>query len=164
MPPTFHRQRGSSLLVTIILLGVLSAIGAAAVMLSSQERINASAKSRYDKLIECANAAYAKIWAEMANNGPGYLTSSVQIHPLTLPDGTQFVPGHYNNASDGGVSMTNVTFTAKAGSGNNVLNERDCTNAACGLVGIGQTHGIVAHCTDSMGRQYEVEMAVRFAL
>ena len=61
--------RGNTLLVAMILLTVLSLIGVASVRLSSEERNNAAAKSKVDFIEACANAAQAKIRAEMGSTG-----------------------------------------------------------------------------------------------
>ncbi len=51
VPPRDRSALGSTLLLVVILLGVLAAIGAAAVSLSSRDRINAGAKSRRDLMV-----------------------------------------------------------------------------------------------------------------
>jgi hypothetical protein len=160
------RSRGSALLLALVLLGVLTIIGAAAVLLSSQERMNASAKSRVDYLNACANAAQAKIWAEMVQYGLGYLGASVQISTTTLPDGTKIAsPAHYGHIDSASPPLVSqVVFRAQSGAGESAMNERDCTNAACGLTPLGQTYGITAVCKDPSGNEFEVELAVRFAL
>ena len=62
--------RGAALPLAMILLGVLTVIGVAAVSLSRVERQNAASYSRVDFVTQCANAAQAKLWAEMARSGP----------------------------------------------------------------------------------------------
>ena len=159
--------RGSALLVAMILLLVLSVIGAAAVRLSSQERNNAAAMTRVQFLNACANAAQAKIWAEMSQYGLGYLGSAVQVTPMTLPDGTTIVgPAHYDSkdASGNYPLVKDVTFKVETASTSGAMNERDCTNGGCGIVPLGQTNGMTALCTDAAGRSYEIELAVKFAL
>ncbi len=161
------RPPGSALLLALILLGVLTVIGATAVLLSSQERMNASAKSRVDALNACANAAQAKVWAEMAQYGLGYLGSAVQVDAATtLPDGTRIMaPAHYGQMdATPRPTVSSVTFRVQANASDNVMNERDCTNGACGLMPLGQTYGMTAVCRDTFGNEYEVELAVRFAL
>ena len=161
--------RGNTLLVAVVLLAVLSVVGAASVMLSSQERINASAKTRVDFLNACANAAQAKIWAEMGQYGLSYLGSTVSVTPMSLPDGTTVIgPAHYATADSHSTPQVNsVVFkvdTATASKPGASMNERDCTNGACGLMPLGSTYGMTAVCTDASGRAYEVELAVKFAL
>src|SRR5512144_1685410 len=93
------RPAGSTLVITMILLTVLTVIGVAAVSLGSQERINASGKGKRDALYACANAARIQIWAELAKYGRGYFDSANAPSELTLPDGTTLTaPAHYSAA------------------------------------------------------------------
>jgi hypothetical protein len=167
MPSTSEaRSHGSVLVIAMILLAVLSIIGAAAVSLSSQERVNASAQTRVDFLNACANAAQAKIWAEMAQFGLGYLGSTVSVSATDLPNGVQIAaPAHYG-IFDATIkpSVKNVFFKVQSAGKGDEINERDCTNGACGLTPLGQTYGMTAVCVDHAGREYEVELAVKFAL
>lgn len=161
------RPRGSTLIVAMILLAVLSAIGAAAVMLSSQERRNASAATRVEFLNACAHAAQAKIWAEMSQYGMSYLGNSVSVTPMPLPDGTVLVgPAHYDSKKSDGTwpVVKDVTFKVDMAAGGGAMNERDCTNGGCGILPLGQTHGMTAVCFDQQGRAHEIELAVKFAL
>lgn len=160
-------HRGSALLLAIILLLVLSIIGAAAVTVSSQERTNAAAQAKVEFLTACANAAQAKIWAEMAQYGMGYLGSAVQVTPATLPDGTKIMaPAHYGDMDPSAPFrlVKEVVLKHETSSGDNAMNERDCTNGACGLLPLGSTYSMTAVCTDPSGRQYELELGVKFAL
>jgi type II secretory pathway pseudopilin PulG len=163
---TPRRPRGNTLIVSMILLGVLSVIGVAAVSLSARERQNANAQKRYQTLIECANAAQAKIWAEVAHWGPGYLTSANPVTSITLPDGTKLTsPAHY--LGDGGSTplVKDVVFTVPQGAGGGPNSEQDCTNQNCAMAAAGGApYGAVAHCVDANGREYEVELAFRLGL
>lgn len=165
--PRLPRARGNTLLVAMIMLAVLSAVGAASVMLASQERSNASAASRVDFLNACANAAQAKIWAEMSQYGMGYLGNAVSVSPMTLPDGTTLVgPAHYDSQKPDKTwpQVKDVIFKVDIAAAGGAMNERDCTNGGCGIVPLGQTHGMTAVCFDRHGRAHEIELAVKFAL
>jgi hypothetical protein len=161
-----RHPRGSALILAMILLGVLAIVGAASVMLSAQERMNAGATTRVEFLNACANAAQAKIWAEMAQYGLSYLGSTVRVSAMALPDGTTVLaPAHYGQLSESTQPLVkDVSFSVKSSTGESAMNERDCTNGACGLVPLGQTWGVTALCVDLAGREYEVELAVKFAL
>lgn len=160
--------RGSALLLAMLLLAVLTIVGSAAVALSSQERSNAAAKTRLDFLTACANAAQAKIWAEMAQYGLGYLGSSVKVTARSLADGTKVAaPAHYDDFDPSATAklVKEVVFKVESsGTTQSSLNERDCTNGACGMTPLGQTYGLTALCIDPSGRQFEIELAVKFAL
>lgn len=159
--------RGSALLLAIILLLVLAVIGAVAVSVASQERVNASAQAKVEFLTACANAAQAKIWAEMAQYGMGYLGSAVQVTPATLPDGTKIMaPAHYGDMDPSAPFrlVKDIVLKHENAGADNAMNERDCTNGACGLLPLGSTYSMTALCTDPAGRQYELELGVKFAL
>jgi hypothetical protein len=156
-------QRGSTLLLSVILLAVLTALGLAAVSLSARERQNASSQAKYQRLIECASAAQSMIWAQLARHGANYLGSSLPVGQITLPDGTQFAaPIHYDQPV--GTGTASVAYTIQNGGGGQGQMDVDCTNKLCGQANSGNPVLIVARCTDPSGRQYEVEMSFAFAL
>lgn len=157
--------RGAALPLALILLAVLTVVAVAAVSLSGQERVNAASYSRIDFISECATAAQAKIWAEMAYQGSAYLTAPVAITSVRLPDGSLITsPAHYDSTS-GTTIVKDVVLKVQSSSGvGGDVNERDCTNSACGLAPLGGTQLIMAHCVDQRGRALEIELGVRFAL
>jgi hypothetical protein len=153
--------RGSTLLLAMVLLAVLSVIGVAAVSLSSQERNNASAKARRDALVACANAAQSVIWAELMRFGPRYLGSSLPVATATLPDGTELALAHYMN--DPSITLVNQVVTPVACTGDDENGPEqvvDLTNRDAALRLSGHCYRIVARCTDPAGRKLEVEVAV----
>jgi hypothetical protein len=158
-----NTERGAALVTALILLLVLTIIGVAAVTLSSQERINAGGPTKVAFAEACANAAQAKIWAEMSQFGFSYLGSTVQVSAMALSDGNKLIaPAHYG--FDGGtLQVKDVVLKAQSG-GSDPAQERDCTNGACGIMPLGQTYGVTALCRDASGREFEVELAVKFAL
>ncbi len=157
-------QRGSTLLITMILLLVLTVLGAAAVSLSSQDRANASSQARYQKMVECASAAQSMVWAQLARYGTNYIGSSLPVGVVKLPDGTQLAaPTHYNQ--DPSKTFANVITTVQSGGGGAPTMDMDCTNTICGQKGGGGNPVVIAaRCTDSSGRQFEVEMSFVLAL
>lgn len=160
MPNVVHTRvdRGSTLLIVMILLTVLAAIGAAAVTLSSRDRINASAKTRRDMVTACASAAQAKIWAEVARYGPQWLGSDNAISEMTLNDGTRLGPLHYDQTPTGLV-VKNVVLGLAAEYGDEAV--VGLSNRSSGLISAGHTYRCVARCVDPAGRQLEVEFQLR---
>jgi len=158
------RQTGGALLLTVILIAVLTILGVGAIAASSRERENAFAKSKYDRVVACARAAQAKIWAEIAVFGPGYLTSTRGITEVTLPDGTRLAaPAHYDTAAN--VEVQKVTLVVPEGAGGQQMPKAaNLSNSGGATVPIGTVNRVVARCIDAFGRPYEVELAVRFAL
>lgn len=160
--PHRPRARGAALPLSLVLLAVLTVIAVAAVSLSGQERSNAAAYSRVDFVNECANAAQAKMWGEMAFSGSGYLGAPIQITEVSLPDGTKLVsPAHYDTTINTTL-VKDVVMTAKCGAGE--VAERDCTNSACGLWDPGSCQNVGVKCIDAQGRELELEIGFKFAL
>jgi hypothetical protein len=158
-------QRGSALLLVIILLGILTAIGAAAVTLSSRDRINAGAKTRRDFMLACANAAQLKVWAELNRYGTKWFQpGAFQATELVLADGTRLAPLHYGQDTSTYISDVVVTF-------NDPMNSEvavDLTNRSGGLMAFGSGRRTIARCVVPGGlfspdRVLEVEFAIRLA-
>jgi hypothetical protein len=154
-----RQDRGSTLLIVMILLTVLAAIGAAAVTLSSRDRINASAKTHRDMVAACASAAQAKIWAEVARYGPQWFGSGDPVAELTLNDGTRLGPLHYGQ-DPGALVVKDVVLGLTAEYGDEAT--VSLSNRSSGLMGSGHTYRCVAHCVDRTGqRELEVEFQLR---
>ncbi len=159
--PRIH-ERGSVLLTSVALLAVLTVIGIAAISLSTQERKNAAAKVQLDALQACASAAQAKIWAEMSQYGLASLAGAVTVSAMNLPGGLTAMPGHYGSQNATSLTLNDVTLTETTDNG--TLGEQDCTNRACGTNSLGHIQRGFAHCIDRSGREFEVEIAIKFAL
>jgi Tfp pilus assembly protein PilX len=157
--------RGAALPLALILLAVLTAIAVAAVSLSGQERVNAASYSRVDYINECATAAQAKIWAELASLGT-YMGQPVAITSIRMPDGSLMTaPAHYDS-TPGTTRVTDVIMVGESSSGsNNALRyERDVTNTSFGRQNGRSTYRVIAHCLDGRGRALEIELSLKFAL
>lgn len=174
--PARRSARGNMLVIAMILLAVLSVLGVSAVMLSSEERRNASSKARLDALEACARAAQAQIWAEVARYGPTYLKSGILVAaPDSLPGGvTVRAPAHYSSASsnatpdDGSAIQVNsvvVQFDQGVSDGS-LAAASDLTNRAVAIdqLGSGKAYRVVARCRDAKARELEVEFSMRFTL
>lgn len=149
--------RGSTLLLAMILLLVLSVIGVAAVSLGSAERAGAGVKTQRDALVACAQAAHAVIWGQMGRAGSNYFRSASTVSDITLPDGTKFRAGHYDEAS----TIINVTgaraIPCKA---NNTEEFLDLTNRDTFFSLAGDCFLAYARCVDKQGRELEIEFGV----
>lgn len=152
---------GSALLLVVILLGVLAAIAGATVALSSRDRINASAKSRRDLVVSCANAAQMKVWAELARYGPKWFGDFAGTETV-LADGTRLAPVHYDQAASVQIKDVVVTFTDPIGS----EMAKDMTNRSQALMNQGNAKRAVARCVIPGGafspdRVLEIEFSMR---
>jgi hypothetical protein len=167
--PNPHRiPRGSTLVLVMVLLAVLSLVGVAAVTIASQERTNVSAKARRDLQIACARAAQLLIVAELARVGPDYVKSQTEDLPvLTLPDGTKLSHAHYDTPA--GLKVVEITpdRVLPIDSNPSSIGSADLTNAfdTGGLhSGSVVSYPVVAKCEDAKGRQLEVEFVIAPAL
>lgn len=153
--------RGSALAVAMIVLGVLTVVGVAAVSLSTQERTNAAAYGKLDAISACANAAQAKLWKELGVHGTALASKDVAITSLTLADGSVLTaPAHYDTpltATIKSVSSTDSRGGAKKKSGN-------LTGKGRATVSRDSVNFFVVHCKDRSGRELEIEIGIKFAL
>lgn len=166
-PTTTPVPRGSTLLLAMILLAVLSIIGVAAVTIAGQDRSNVGAIGIHDKSVACANAAQMVIYSELAKFGLAYITGSTPIPTVTLPDGTTLSQAHYDTAA--GVTVQSITpaRTVPIATSPNSAGTSDLTNTFTVNGSAGQTvtgYQVVALCTDAHGRKQEVEFVVTFPL
>jgi Tfp pilus assembly protein PilX len=159
--------RGSTLVLAMVLLAVLSLVGVAAVSLASQERANVGAKAKRDLQVACANAARMVVYAELARYGSGYLASSTAIPSVTLPDGTVLSQQHYDTPAGMTVNQITPARVLPVSSSTKSSGTADLTNS---FQAVGtdaptvQGYEVVAKCTDPKGRQLEVEFVVAFSL
>lgn len=157
------RPRGSSLLMVVIILGVLALLAAAALQIAEAQSVTVNKQISYERLLSCAEAAQKKLWAEYAQYG----ATLTNVFPTVVPGtNTLLQIGHYEANPGAAVSVVFDDKTFKpldpnVASGG--LREMDQTNTfRSGL--LGQPYQVFAHCVDDRGRQYEVELLVRFGL
>lgn len=154
--------RGSALLLAVIVLGTLALLAAAGLRLAQQESVTVNQRIHHQTLIACAQAAEKKLWAEVAVRGTG---SGVKVKPTVIPGAnTRLSIGHYDeDPSDiTEVALDDNFRPLEAAAASGGIEENDATNnmRMGGL--FGQPYLMVAHCTDVRGRQYEVELLVRW--
>lgn len=158
-------SRGSTLLLVMILLAVLSLLGVAAISLAEQDRANVAAIGIRDMQVSCAQAAQMVIYSELAKYGVSYLTSSTQAPVIVMPNGTQLTQAHYDSVP--GVTVQSITpqrslsvssNPQSVGTGN--LSNK-FTNVTTGTM---NSYQVVALCTDPHGRKLEVEFVIAFSL
>jgi hypothetical protein len=168
MTPSRNRiPRGSTLVLAMVLLAVLSLVGVAAVSLSSQERANVGAKAKRDLQVACANAARMVVYAELAKYGSAFLASGDALPEVTMPDGTKLTQAHYDTPA--GLTVRDVTperiipvtSNPKAAGTADLTNTFETIGTDSPTV---QGYEVVARCQDAKGRQLEVEFVVAFAL
>jgi hypothetical protein len=166
-PNRIRNPRGSTLVLAMVLLAVLSLIGVAAVALSAQERSNVAAKGKRDLQVACANAARMVVFAELARSGSQFLASDSPLPEVILPDGTKLSQAHYDTPAGLTVKQITpdvvipVTSNPKAAGTADLTNTFEAVGANSATV---QGYRVVARCEDPKGRQLEVEFVIAFAL
>ncbi len=154
-----HRAPGSTLILTMVLLTVLTVIGVAAVSLGSQARVNAAGKGKRDAMYACANAARLAIWAELAKYGSGYFAMPQAPDELTLPDGTKLTaPAHYSDRAWLGTTVDTIVLKNTVQSAT-MMGTQDLTNTFKFMQNLthATTYTVDARCRDASGRELEVE-------
>jgi hypothetical protein len=159
--------RGSTLLLAMVLLAVLSIVGVAAVSLASQERANVGAKGKRDLQVACANAARMVVYAELAKYGSSFLSGSGAPPEVTMPDGTKLTQAHYDTPAGMTVQQITPERMMPVSSDPKSAGTADLTNTFETIGSNPATvrgYEVVAKCTDAKGRQLEVEFVVAFSL
>jgi len=151
------RQRGSSLLLALMIVAILTVVAFAIVQMGSTEADAVGAKRRYDHAVSCSDAARDLLMSQFR----AYNISPTSLTMNQVVDDQVMASGHYDN-----LAVTSVVPATGFGSG--VGGASDVSNriAASGLGG--QVYRMTVVCgssrTDASSRQSEVEFLVRFGL
>jgi type II secretory pathway pseudopilin PulG len=162
-----QRERGSALVVTLILITILSIVALALVKRSTNEIESVSAKRHYDATASCAEAARNLVISKFASAGANLTQLNLQI---TIGDKT-FFTGHYSTTlPDGGLSNYvadgGITAMQAAAGGGSSGGATDSANKVFKL-SLGTTpYRVVVVCQDAnnVSRQTEVEFTVNYGL
>lgn len=157
-PPAPPSQRGSGILLAIIVVLICSVIGVGVVRYTSRELAGATASRQATALVACAEAGRALLMSQFRSVG----ISPTSLVALSVPlsaDGPKVVGGHID------ASVEQVTLLPAASLGVQRGATRDITNIT--NPGKARLHGtpyrIMVHCDDH-GRKLEVEFGVKFGL
>jgi hypothetical protein len=166
-------QRGSGLLLAMIVVLVLTVVAVGVIRFSSRELAGAYAGRQEDSLVACAEAGRQLLLSQF--RGLGVAPTSLQALNVGLDNpasgSTRAVGGHVDTS---GVQIQQVALLPPGSFGVETKNQRDLTNivfpgrAALG----GKPYRILVHCVDhatnpsdpTSGRQLEVEFGVRFGI
>ncbi len=166
-PMTTLRQRGSSLLLAMIVVLTITIIAIGVVRFAASEVAGATAGSRQQALASCAEAGRQLLMSRFHALG----MSPTSLQALNVPmDGsggqTLAVGGHIDTS---GVQVSQVSYLP----GNSFGPPQGVAGIGYRLMLIGQGGRpvkVVVHCQDhgdgtpASGRQLEVEFGVRFGL
>ncbi|MBF5042812.1 hypothetical protein FGE12_10445 [Aggregicoccus sp. 17bor-14] len=164
LPGARRAERGSALLLAVMLVLVLAIVGLAIANRASSEGESVSAKRHHDASVSCADTARELLMSKFSAYGasPTQVTLSESVNDHTL------ATGHYDLS---GATVTSVVAVT-SGSAQSQIGVSDVSNriAKAGLGG--QVYRMTVVCSSSAPgstadggfRQSEVEYLVRFGL
>jgi Tfp pilus assembly protein PilX len=163
-------QRGSSLVMSMIVVLVIAAIGVAVVRYGSREVAGATAGRKEAALASCAEAARSLLMSQWKLLGAHGVTAPALNVLLDSASNTRVQGGHYgqdptssgywNAASQTWVNNIQVIPLDPLTVGSS-YQMSDLTNRMADPV---RSYRVVAHCTQGDGRQAEVEFGVQYGL
>ncbi len=166
--PFNRADRGSALVLTMIVLVVVTMLAVAMIRFSARELAGATSARQNDALVSCAEAGRQLILSQFRASS----VSPTSLVALNVPLGgssglTRAVGGHV----DSNVQIDQVTVLPSATFGVQQNVVRDLTNIITGAAQLGGTpYRIIVHCQDhgdgtlTSGRQLEVEFGLRYGL
>lgn len=166
-----HRaERGSALVLTVIVVLVLAVISAALIRFTSRELAGATSARQNDALVACAEAGRQMIMSQFRSISVAPTALKALDATLDSTGGSTHVwGGHVDTAS---VQVDQVTVLPAGTFGVQPNSIRDLSNIITGAAQLGGTsYRVVVHCQDhgtagdaTSGRQLEVEFGLRFGL
>jgi Tfp pilus assembly protein PilX len=162
-------QRGSALIIAVIVVMIVSVIGIGILRFAFRETAGATAGAREQALISCAESARQLLVSQFNALGlqPTAITAlNVPLDTTSGAGSTFAVGGHYGTS---GVTVAQVTYLPESAFGA-TNRARDLTNIIAVAGQGGRPLKVVVHCqaggtgTPESGRQLEVEFGVRFGL
>ncbi len=159
-------QRGSGLLLAILVVFVITIVAVGVIRFSSRELSGAFAGRRQDAVVACAEAGRQLLLAKFRAFGisPVQLTAvNVALDPAGA---TRLLGGHYD------ANVQQITVLPPGAFGPSPFGMQDRSNVIRGIGSdfAGTSYRVVVHCQDrgdgtlTSGRQLEVEFGVRFGL
>ncbi len=166
-------QRGSALLMAMIVVLVITVIGVAMIRLSSRELAGATAARQADALVACAEAGRQALMNQFRSIGAAPTSITALNVPLDKTTGGRVsaAGGHVDEAL-ASVQVDQVKLLPAGAFGVSRGAVADLTNVIGGVgsLGSGQPYRVVVRCLDGAagdgtgGRQVEVEFGVQFGL
>ena len=148
-------QRGSALLISIVLVAILAVVGLALVTRTTQGMEGVGAKRQHDSAVQCAEGARAMLLSQFRIFGAA--PTSITLNQIVADK--RYATGHYDQFNVG-------TVTAATGAQAANVGVSDITNRTSKAHLGGQVYRMTVVCADTTNsnRQAEVEFLVRFGL
>jgi type II secretory pathway pseudopilin PulG len=159
-------QRGSALVISVIVVLVIAIIGVAVVRFASREVAGATASRKTEALSACADAGRQIIISQFKALGISPVSLTVLNAPMDA--GTRVVGGHFDRSD---VQVTQVVTLPGTSFGPDPGAVQDISNRVLVTGGGGKPLKVVVHCQQggvngdpTTGRQLEVEFGIRFGI
>jgi type II secretory pathway pseudopilin PulG len=161
-------QRGSALVVAIIVIMVMAVIGVAMLRFGAREVAGSTALQRQQALSACADAGRQVILSQFHAVGPGPTTLPALDQPIDPSTGARVVGGHYDTT---GISVSQVSFLPESAFGPDQGGINSIGNRIFVTGGGAKPMKVIVHCQiagtagdPTSGRQLEVEFGIRFGI
>ena len=159
-------QRGSALVMSVIVVLVIAVIGVAIIRFSSREVSGATASRKTQALAACADAGRQVIVSRF--KALGISPVSLTVLNLDMDANTRVVGGHYDRND---VQVTQVVSLPGTSFGPDPGAIHDISNRVLVTGGGGKPLKVIVHCQQGgvgglplTGRQLEVEFGIRFGI
>lgn len=154
MSPSFRHDRGSALIISMILMVVLAVVGLAVVKRTTSEVDAVASKRHWDRAMSCAEGARQMLLSQFRAYGVNL--QSLQLSKV-VGDQT-YASGHYDSFNV--ATVTNAGGTPGGAVGSDAANR--ITRRSGGLGGQGFRFTVVCSDNSAPTHQQEVEFLVNF--
>jgi hypothetical protein len=161
-------QRGSALVMSVLVVLIIAIIGVAVVRFASREVAGASAARKAQALVACADAGRQAIVSRF--KALGIAPVSLEALDLPMDASTTSLGGHYDS-SVAQVQVSQVVMLPGTAFGPDPGSVQDISNRVLVTGGGGKPLKVVVHCQQggipgnpASGRQLEVEFGIRFGI
>ncbi|MEI7704451.1 MAG: PilX N-terminal domain-containing pilus assembly protein [Deltaproteobacteria bacterium] len=160
-------QRGSALIISVLVVLVVAIIGVSVIRFASREVAGASSARRHQSIVACAEAGRQAILAQFKALG----TAPTALQALNLPmdAANQVKGGHLGTTETSGIQVSQVVYLPQASFGPDRGVIQDVSNRVMATGGGGQPTKAVVRCVQpglsgSPARELEVEFGLRFGI
>lgn len=165
-------DRGSALLMAMVVVLVIAVIGVAVIRMSSRELAGATAARQSDALVACAEAGRQLLVNQFRSIGSPPTSITALNVPLDATAGRVVAGGGHVDEAHSAVQVDQVKLLPAGTFGTSRGAIADLTNivGGVGALGNGNPYRVVVRCLDGAaadgtgGRQVEVEFGVQFGI
>jgi type II secretory pathway pseudopilin PulG len=161
-------QRGSALVVAVIIILVMAVIGVAMLRFGAREVAGSTALQRQQALSACADAGRLVVLSQFRAVGSPPTSIPALDQPIDPSTGARIVGGHYDTA---GVSVAQVSYLPESAFGPDRGGINSIGNRIYVTGGGAKPMKVIVHCQlggtagdPASGRQLEVEFGLRFGI